>query len=151
MTPDPQSSPLIQRLLGEFGYPALDLAGADAFIEGDGDAVLLFPGDVHRLDESADVAVVLPELVAAFGHRLRAGLVLDKEAERSLQRRYRFNAFPALVFLRGGGWLGNIQRMHDWGDYVRDIQTILAGEPKDPPPFELPDGCITAGAPVRTH
>ncbi len=63
-----------------------------------------------------------------------------------MQRRYRFNAFPALVFLRGSGYLGAICRVLNWQEYLSEIASILALEPSVPPPFELP-GCVPgAGA-----
>ena len=151
MMPEPHAAPLLKRLSAEFGYPFLDLAGAEAFIAQPGNACLFLPGDAERLDESADVAVVLPELVAAFGGTLQAAVITDKDTEREIQRRYRFNAFPALVFTRGGGWLGTIQRMQDWSDYLREIRTILNGEVKAPPRFALPEGCAANGAAQHTH
>lgn len=150
MIPEPHAPPLIQRLTDAFGFPALSGDDADRFIGEPGAACLFFPGDYNRLDESADVAVVLPELIAAFDGRLRAGVITDKDTERSLQRRFRFNAFPALVFTRDGGWLGTIQRMQDWSDYMRDIHTILAGNPQEPPAYEFPEACIPSAQP-RTH
>ena len=50
----------------------------------------------------------------------------------------------ALIFLRHGEYLGTIQRVQDWTDYLREIPDILAREPSNPPPFKFPDGC---GAP----
>ncbi len=144
MQPQPTSAPLIERLFTEFGYEALTVDTLDAFVAGPGQAVIFAAGDFNRLDETADVAVVLPELMAAFPDHFRVGVTRDRETEMAIQRLYRFNAFPALVFVRDGGWLGTIQRMQDWSDYLSDIRGFLAAEPQEPPRFEFPDGCNVA-------
>jgi hydrogenase-1 operon protein HyaE len=105
--------------------------------------MLFVAGDAERIAESNDVAVVVPELDKAFEGAVTV-LVADRDSERGIQRRYRFNAFPALIFLRHGEYLGCIQRVQDWTDYLRAIPDILAREPSNPPPFKFPDGC---GAP----
>ncbi|MCC0047857.1 MAG: hydrogenase-1 expression HyaE [Rhodobiaceae bacterium] len=67
---------------------------------------------------------------------------VSRESERGLQRRYRFNAFPALVFLRDGEYLGTIQRVPiRLGRLPARDPEILLREPSEPPPFRLPDGC----------
>jgi hydrogenase-1 operon protein HyaE len=99
--------------------------------------------------ESADVAVILPEILKQFKGRLTPALV-ERNAERALQRRYRFNAFPALVFLKGAGYLGTICRVLDWQDYLAEIATVLAREPSEPPPFEFP-GCVPSTANGADH
>ena len=68
------SHPLIQRLFDEFGYAEISLENHDAFIATPGLNVLFFPGDPAVAKDSTDVAVVLPELVAAFDGRLSAGV-----------------------------------------------------------------------------
>ena len=140
----PASAPLVARLFDVHGYARLDADTLDAFLDAPGEAVVFAAGDAARLDETGDVAVVLPELMAAFGGRFRVGVTHDRATEMAVQRRYRFNAFPALVFLRDGGWLGTIQRMQDWADYLRDIHGFLASETREPPRFEFPEGCAVA-------
>ncbi len=147
--PEPVAVPLIERLITHYGYDELKADTLKAFVTAPGDAVIFAAGDFNRLDETADVAVVLPELIAAFPDTFRVGVTRDRETEMAVQRMYRFNAFPALVFTREGGWLGTIQRMQDWSDYLRDIRSFLASEPQDPPRFEFPDGCnVAAPTPV---
>jgi hydrogenase-1 operon protein HyaE len=130
----------IEALTTKHGFSSVDETSLDAFLAGCAEAVLFFPGDSERLVESNDVAVILPELLKRFGGRLTPA-VIAKASERALQRRFCFNAFPALVFLRGGGYLGAVTRVLDWQDYVTEITAILALEPSAPPPFRLPDAC----------
>ncbi len=138
-------SPLTQMLIDNHGYALVDKKSGDDFLKQNEYSVLFFPGDAERLAESDDVAVILPELMKVFGDRLMPAVVERGDAERALQLRYRFNAFPTLVFLRGAAYLGAISRVQDWQDYVREITEILSHPPSDPPRYEFPEGCVTAG------
>lgn len=143
------ASPLIDALTARHGFAIVNEETVDDFLGANGASVLFFPGDFDRLVESADVAVILPEILKQFKGRLTPALV-EKNAERALQRRYRFNAFPALVFLKGAGYLGTICRVLDWQDYLAEIATVLAREPSEPPPFEFP-GCVPSAANGADH
>ena len=140
-----QFSPLLQSIIEKHDYTVVDEESLAAFTTANEHVVLFFAGDAERLGESNDAAVILPELHSVFRDVL-VPAVVSREAERGLQRRYRFNAFPALIFLRDGEYLGTIQRVLDWADYLREIPEILGRMPSDPPPFKLPDGCVSAGA-----
>ena len=112
--------------------------------------VLFFPGDPKRHKETTDVAVVLPELIAAFGDRVRPAVV-SREAEIELQKHYGFRAWPSLVFVRRGGYLGTVSRMKNWSEYLQEIQTetgvgtigtetlhgLGVGEPREAPGFRV--------------
>ena len=87
--------------------------------------------------ETTDVAVILPELVAATGDTLRPAVV-STEAEIELQKRYGFRAWPTLVFTRPEGYLGRISRMKDWSDYIEQLADILRAVPRPAPGFDLP-------------
>ncbi|GAB4356325.1 MAG: hydrogenase expression/formation protein HupG [Oricola sp.] len=136
-------SPLLQSIIDREGYRVVSHEELDAVAGSVVFAMLFVAGDADRIAESDDVAVVVPELDKVFEGAVTP-LIVNRESEREIQRRYRFNAFPALVFLRRGEYLGAITRIHDWTDYLRDIPEILEREPSDPPPFQFPDGC---GAP----
>lgn len=133
-------SPLLQNVMARHGYGTIGTADHDAVTAELDFACLFFPGDAARLAESDDVAIVLPELEKTF-EGVFTPLVVERDSERKLQQKYRFNAFPALVFLRRGEYLGSVTRVLDWADYVREVSAILLSEPSPPPPFEIP-GCI---------
>ena len=126
--------PLIQRLHDEFTYPEVSLEDCDEFISEPGLSVLFFGGDPKRYKETTDVAVVLPELIAAFGGTIRAGVVA-KTAELPLQKRFGFRAWPCLVFCRDGGYVGAITRMKNWSEYLEDIQAFMQADICEPPVF----------------
>lgn len=141
--------PLIQRLLDEYGYPEVTLSTHEAFISQPGVTVLYFAGDPKTVRDATDVAVILPELVQAFEGRLIPGVVAA-DAERELQRHYGFMAWPALVFLRDGGYLGAITRIQNWADYLHDINNLVSAEVRRPPGFRIP--VRSTGSPSRrTH
>lgn len=136
-------SPLLESVITRHGYPVLDDAAAAAHASDQDFTILFLAGDADRLMESNDVAVIFPELVKAFGGVL-SPVVVARESERVLQRKYRFSAFPSLVFLKRGEYLGAISRVRDWADYIDEISQILARQPSEPPPFNLP-GQVSPG------
>ncbi len=138
------TSPLIEALATRHGFAVVDEGSLDAFLAANEHSVLFFPGDAERLVESNDVAVILPEILKVYGKKLKPALVA-KASERQLQRRFRFNAFPSLVFMRGAGYLGVLSRVLDWSEYMAEIPAMLARDVSDPPPFKFPDGCYSAG------
>jgi hydrogenase-1 operon protein HyaE len=143
-------SPLIDALTAKHGFASVNAETVDAFLQSHSESVLFFPGDSERLVESDDVAVILPQILEQFQCRVAPALV-EKKAERALQLRYRFSAFPALVFCRGDGYLGAICRVLDWQDYISETAAILAREPSDPPPYKFPEGCIPSAGNGAGH
>ncbi|EHK54665.1 hydrogenase-1 expression HyaE [Allomesorhizobium alhagi] len=135
-------SPALATMMERHRIRVVDEANIGAFAKAHEFTALFFPGDWLRLAESNDVAVILPELVQAFQGVFKPAVV-SRESERKLQTRYRFNAFPALVFLRNGEYLGVIKRVLDWQDYLTQIAGILTSAPSAPPPFEFPHACAT--------
>lgn len=131
--------PLIERLLVDLGYPTIDLENHDEFVARPGMNVLFFPGDPNTVRDATDVAVVLPELVAAFDGAFEPGVVTDTfGAGKALKMRYGFREYPSLVFVRGGGYVGTISRVQDWVDYLNRINELLAAAPRRAPGFSIP-------------
>jgi hydrogenase-1 operon protein HyaE len=137
------TSPLIAQLQTRHGYPFLDADSYDHFVYGNETVVLFFCTDPLHFPESNDVAVILPELIKAFGGRLQAA-VIARSIERELQARFRFTGWPSLVFLRNGEYLGAISGIKDWQEYRQEIERILAATPGEPPSFDLDKVCGAA-------
>ena len=132
------SHPLIDRLIAD-GYVEITLDNHDAFVAAPGMNVLFFPGDPTTVKDATDVAVVLPELIRAFDGRLRPGVVTDTfGAGKNLKRRYGFTHFPALVFVRGGEYVGAICRVQDWAEYLEKIGELMVAAPRRAPGFSIP-------------
>ncbi|MFA6220133.1 MAG: hydrogenase-1 expression HyaE [Erythrobacter sp.] len=134
-------SPLLQSIMERHGYPIVTADQLDEACAKLPLSMLFLSGDYWRLAESNDVAIVLPELAAALEGHVPPLVAARGEDERAFQRRFRFGSFPALVFLRYGEYLGAIEGIRDWADYLREIPEILSREPVAPPPFRLPAGC----------
>jgi hydrogenase-1 operon protein HyaE len=132
-------NPLIDRLTAALDYPVVTLANHAEFVARPGMNVLFFPGDPATIRDATDVAVVLPELVAAFGDRLAPGVVTDVFGDGdALRQRYGFNEYPALVFVRDGHYVGTLTRIRDWADYLAGIATLFDAPPKRPPGIGIP-------------
>ncbi|MCU0910059.1 MAG: hydrogenase accessory protein [Rhodobacteraceae bacterium] len=118
--------PLIARLETEFGYPRLDCeAGLTGFLARPGVHCLFVPGDPRRNLETADAAVILPELRQAFQGAFDCAVV-DDAIEADLRERYRALKTPGLLFFRQSEFLGAVERVRDWSDYLARITHILS-------------------------
>ncbi|MFO1312080.1 MAG: hydrogenase [Burkholderiales bacterium] len=129
--------PLLAGLFTRHGYTPLDAAGIDAFADAPGHAMLMFIDDPVRLKETLDLAVIVPELARAFAGRFRVGVLLP-EAGRAVHARYGFRRWPAVVVLRDGEYVGAIDGLRDWGEYVEALDTLLAAPPVRPPSIGIP-------------
>jgi len=129
-------APLIDRLVTELAYPLVDTDNLDEIASSTECLVLFFTEDPKRFPETNDVAVVLPELVKAFPRLTPA--VVARGDEKILQNRYGFTSWPALVFLRRGGYLGVITGIQDWQVYLQRITRLLDSEPTRPPTLGIP-------------
>lgn len=130
-------SPLVQNMLKTHDYKVVNLDTVEEFTKTHENVVLFFTELMKPVPETADVAVILPELEKAFAGRFTVGVVAW-EAQRDLQLRFRFPKYPSLVFLKHGEYLGAIPGVLDWADYLVEIERILDAEVTEPPPFVLP-------------
>jgi hydrogenase-1 operon protein HyaE len=140
--------PLVQRLAAEQGAVLLDPDGFEAWAARPGDHVLFFSGDPVRFPEALDVAVVLPELQSAFDSRFDIGLV-PRAHEDAMARRFGVQRWPALVFVRAGGWLATVSGMQDWSDYGALVGQALRREPGRAPTVGIP--VVSADAAAACH
>lgn len=142
MTKDATMSEVLRSVVDRCGYAVLGMEEIDALAVGQPLVMIFLAGNHARQVQSDDVAAVLPELDKALAGHAKV-VVASHENERALQRRYHFTSFPTLIFLRDGGYLGAIEGIRDWSDYLVEIPEILGREPHDPPPYRLPAGCGT--------
>ncbi|MGD9656617.1 MAG: hydrogenase accessory protein [Methylocystis sp.] len=121
-------SPLLQRLIERARLPVVDDLGLDEFLDRASKervhVLLFFSGDRANRPETADVAVVLPELLSHFSDRLR-GAVIAPEAEESLRARLHAYVSPSLVVMRGREPVGVLPKIWDWADYLAKIEGFL--------------------------
>jgi hydrogenase-1 operon protein HyaE len=118
--------PLIDRLTTEMGWPHLDdMDAVRAFVDAPGAHCLFLPGDAKRNLETADVAVIAPELRAAFQHAFDAA-VTGPGVQKALGEAAGSFKTPSLIFYRDGRLLGAIPKVRDWDDYVARIAHLLS-------------------------
>ncbi|MCB6176692.1 hydrogenase accessory protein [Rhodobacter sp. Har01] len=121
--------PLIARLETDFGYPRLHSAHDLAEILSRPGAHCLFvPGDPRRNLETVDAAVILPELRQAFQGAFDCAVV-DDAIEASLREQTRALKTPGFLFFRDGAFLGAIEKVRDWSDYLARVTHILSLQP----------------------
>ena len=118
--------PLVDRLTTDLRWPLLsDDAGLRAFVNAPGAHVLFVPGDAARNLETPDVAVILPELKAAFQQAFDCAVVADT-LEKALREETGVFKTPSLILYREGRLLGGIPKVRDWSDYVARLSHYLA-------------------------
>lgn len=119
--------PLVDLLTDVHGYLRLDHADDRPWLDDPAKSWVVFlPGHGKGNAETADVAVILPELVRALHPRLTPA-VAGEAAERAILALTGMMSLPALVFLRGDRLLGSVPRVRDWDDYLQRIGEILDG------------------------
>jgi len=124
--------PLVAQLQTRHGFAAPTAAALDDFLDAPGHALLVFTEDPIRFKETLDLAVIAPEILRAFPGRLRAA-VLFPEVARAVHARFGFRRWPALVVLRDGHYVGTIDGLRNWDEYLEEVAALLAAEPVRPP------------------
>jgi hydrogenase-1 operon protein HyaE len=124
--------PLIERLLDLTTAAVLEPADVDAWADAPGAALLVFTEDPVLYRETLDLAVIVPELAQAMAGRFRTAVLLPAAA-RAIAPRYGFRRWPALVLLKGGHYVGAIDGLREWREYVGELTRLLDAEPTRPP------------------
>jgi hydrogenase-1 operon protein HyaE len=128
--PDPAPSakpphPLLTRLEHDLGWPRLrTLSDVAEFVNRPGAHCLFIPGDPARNLETADAAVILPELRMVFQGAFDCALV-DDAIEATVRESHRALKTPGFLFFQQGRYLGSVEKIRDWDDYLTRITHIL--------------------------
>jgi hydrogenase-1 operon protein HyaE len=128
----PQVHPLLEQLVSRHGFTPLDADSIDAFVAGAGHALLVFTEDPFRYKETLDLAVIAPEIARAFEGRFRVGVLLPAAA-RKVAPRYGFAHWPALVMLKDGAYVGAIDGLRNWDEYLEETMRLLSRGATRPP------------------
>lgn len=140
-------SGLLDRLVVRHGVTDLDEAGFQAFVEASGSGVVLLTEEPDKAAESWDLAVIFPDLLATSGSSPRAAVLRPGPAV-ALQARFGISRLPALLFLRDGGYVGVIEGLRDWGDFVAEWAEMLQKPASRAPTIGI---AVTAAAPSGCH
>ena len=119
--------PMLQSLCDHDAVSLVDEAGFDAFLTAGPDrlTVIFFAGDPDKKLETADVVVVLRELLGLYPGQLRVGLVVS-DSESALMEKTANFAVPGLVFYAGAQRLEVIPKIQDWSVYAEALPRLLA-------------------------
>jgi hydrogenase-1 operon protein HyaE len=137
MTAKAALHPLIDALFTRHGYARVEAETLEEFAARSGHALLVFTEDPLRFKETLDLAVIAPELDKAFPGRMRIG-VLPPQAARTVAPLYGFARWPALVMLRDGQYVGVIDGLRNWDEYVSELGALLAAPPTRAPSIGIP-------------
>jgi len=118
--------PLVARLIETQGYPWLD--GETPGLQPSGVRLLFLPAHGRGHVETPDIAVVLPELVAALG--TDGGAVAGPACERQMREALGGIALPPV---------GSLSRMRDWDEFLDRLAPLVAA---------ARDGALPAATPL---
>jgi hypothetical protein len=118
--------PLLKALLEQDGVQTIGPDGLDRFLNtSDGRlGVVFLAGDPEKKVETADVAIVLMELLKAHEGALNIGVV-HSEAEAEVMKALSVFALPSLVFLAGHKRLETIPKIQDWSVYAEALPRLI--------------------------
>ena len=124
--------PLLEQLVSRHGFAELEPESFDEWIAGSGHALLVFVEDPAKLKETLDIAVIAPQLLRAFPSTFRPAVLMPASA-RALAVRFGFRRWPALVVLRDGGYVGAIDGLRNWDEYIAELTRFLTAPVTRPP------------------
>jgi hydrogenase-1 operon protein HyaE len=140
----PAVHPLLERLIG-LSDAVLDADSFEAWAAQPGAALLVFTEDPVLYRETLDLAVIVPEVARALAGRFRTGVLLPAAA-RAVAKRYGFRRWPALVLLKDGRYVGAVDGLRDWQDYLDELSRLLESEPTRPPTVGVTVTATQAGS-----
>ena len=129
---DARLYPPVARLFATHGYTEVRADNFDAFSGRAGHTLLLFTEDPIRYKETLDLAVIVPEIARAFPGRFTVGVLLP-EAAREFHPRYGFRRWPAFVLLKDGDYVGAVDGLRNWDEYVDEVGRLLTAPTTRPP------------------
>ena len=144
----PAVHPLVEQLFSRHGFLRVDADSIDAFAAVPGHAMIVFTEDPVRFKETLDLAVIAPEVARAFAGCFRVAALLPADA-RKVAPRYGFARWPALVVLKNGHYVGAIDGLRNWEEYVEEMQRLLTAEPTRAPSIGI--AVKTAGDAGHCH
>jgi hydrogenase-1 operon protein HyaE len=115
---------LLDKLVAKHGISEFDHTSFQNFIKESGNGVALLTEEPDIAPESWDLAVIFPELLAAIGVQLRT-TIIRPEGAKILQTRFGLSKLPAILFVRDGGYVGAIEGLRDWSEFVREFAEML--------------------------
>ena len=124
--------PLVAQLFSKHHFADVTPSNVDAWTKTTGRSLLLFLEDPGRFKETLDLAVIVPELCRAFPGRFSVGVLLPAAA-REIAVRYGFRRWPAFVILADGKYVGAVDGLRNWDEYLIEVARLLDAASARPP------------------
>jgi len=134
---DARTHPLIARLIARDRFVVVEAENFESFSARAGHVMLVFTEDPVRFKETLDLAVIVPEIERTFAGRFAVGILLP-EAARQFAVRYGFRRWPAIVLLRDGHYVGAVDGLREWGEYIAEVARLLDAPPARAPSIGIP-------------
>jgi hydrogenase-1 operon protein HyaE len=134
---DPLRYPLIAQLFSLHGCVEVTPETLPAWLARPGRTLLAFLDDPIRNRETLDLAVIVPELAKARPSRFDVGVALPPDATVIAQR-YGFRRWPAIVILADGKYVGAIDGLRNWDEYLIELDRLLDAAPTRAPTLGIP-------------
>lgn len=123
---------LRERLL-ERGFRELQNDALESVAAG-GTMLVVLPLDhPAQRPEFFDLAVVLPEILRQFEPGMFCAAFAGPPASTAIAKRFGVLRHPALIFLREGRYVGAIEGLRDWQDYLRSFAGMRTAAPQPVP------------------
>ena len=129
---DPETHPIFKRLFAEAGFHKIDESTIDAFLGVAGLKLAVFADDPNDRKTTLDIAVIAPEIKKAFDGVFSQCVFADFTQARSLAARWGLRSMPAVALFRGGDFLGAVQGLKPWDEYIALITDIAASQKPAP-------------------
>lgn len=147
---DPMAYPLVAQLFGKHAFTRVTAQNFETFTRQADHTLLLFLEDPLRYRETLDLVVIVPELARAFAGRFAVGVLLPEDARREAVR-YGFRRWPAFVMLADGKYVGAVDGLRNWDEYLEEISRLLAAAPARPPSVGIAVSSGSGGADACHH
>ena len=129
---DPVTHPIFKRLFGEAGFTRVDEETIDEFLKTDGLKMVVFADDPNDRKTTLDIAVIAPEIKKAFGEVFSRCSCADFTQARSLAARWGLRSMPAVAIFRDSEFLGAVQGLKPWDEYISLLTEIAASQKAAP-------------------
>ena len=121
---DVDKHPAFQRLWGKEGFERLNEDNIKEFTGGPGLRLIVFADNPTTFKESIDMAVIAPEIAKVFQAYLSGRGFTDPQVGRAIASRLGLTRLPAVGFYRNGAWLGALQGLKNWDEYISGLAEI---------------------------
>jgi hydrogenase-1 operon protein HyaE len=96
----------------------------EEFKSAKGLVLIFFADNPTTFKETIDMAVIAPEVAKVFQDHIAAKGFTDPAVGRAIASRLGLTRLPAVGFYRDGEWLGGLQGLKNWNEYISGLAEI---------------------------